>query len=504
MKIMQDVENKMESLKKRIVDIACFNAKNLTILFAIYLLAFCAIVRADYNYADDIMRKYIGYHGWMDWTRWTTTILSNVVHADWDLIDVSPFPQILACLFLAITSLSLIKAFSDSNNISFMNLVASTAVGLCPYFLGCIAFKYDAPYMALSMLVSIIPFLFVNEGKVKYAIVSFFGVLVMITSYQTSSGIYPTMVMFIAVDMYCRKDSLRKIVNFILISAVMYILAIAFFAFVLLQPGETETFPLNSIISGIISRYIYIGGLVLTDFRKLWIFFIGIAIAGYIMSVYFESQNNKIISVFLAFLSVLLGSIFAWNVLLIMSRETVDARNMIGIGPLIAIIFIKLSSSSKATLFKISFIVVNWCWFVYAFAFGNSLKEQQRYTDFRIQILIEDLNLLEYNDNTNKYLAVEGSIGFSPVIDQMNEHYNYLRKLLNYNILGQSTLVYAEGFYLYNYFGLNSEYSYDLQTDFAELELPVVIDNMYETIYSNGTYVYVVLKECDSTKYYQY
>ena len=46
-------------------------------LFGIYLLAFSAIIRANYTYADDIGRTFAGYHGWLDWSRSTTVCLCN-------------------------------------------------------------------------------------------------------------------------------------------------------------------------------------------------------------------------------------------------------------------------------------------------------------------------------------------------------------------------------------------------------------------------------------------
>ena len=492
-KILDYIYKKEKKVSNTINALLQENIKNLTILFSIYLLAFSAIIRADYNYADDVMRKYIGYHGWMDWTRWTTTILSNVMHADWDLIDVSPLPQVVACAFLAIASLCLIKIFNKNDRVSLMNIIASLAVGLCPYFLGCISFKYDAPYMALSMMVSIIPFLYRDKNPKIYYIISAFCMLMMFTSYQTSSGIYPTIVVFIAVDMFCNNAKVKKIINFILVSVMAYTSALVFFALVLLQPGNTATIPLNNIFVEVIKRYIYIYSLVSVDFRKLWIFFIIIAVLGYFFCVYLETNNRKGFSVIFAFMAVLLGSVFAWNVLLIMSRDSFDSRNMLGLGPLIAIIFVKLSYSKKSTLLKLCFIIVNWCWLVYAFAYGNALKEQRRYTDFRIQVLINDLNTIDYESDNLKYLKVTGSIGYSPVIENMNNHYDYIRKLLNYNILGESSFIYGEGFYLYNYFDLGELYTYDFDVDYEELNLPLVIENQYETIYADDNFIYVIL-----------
>ncbi len=51
--------------------------KQFLILLSVYLLAFSAIIRANYSYVDDMGRAYAGYHGWLDWSRWTTEILAT-------------------------------------------------------------------------------------------------------------------------------------------------------------------------------------------------------------------------------------------------------------------------------------------------------------------------------------------------------------------------------------------------------------------------------------------
>lgn len=75
--------------------------KQFLVLLLIYLLAFSAIIRANYSYVDDIGRTFAGYHGWLDWSRWTTEILATFIHAGWHLTDISPLPQILACMIMA-------------------------------------------------------------------------------------------------------------------------------------------------------------------------------------------------------------------------------------------------------------------------------------------------------------------------------------------------------------------------------------------------------------------
>ena len=101
----------------------CLEYKNQFLtLFFFYLIAFSAIMRANYTYADDIGRTFEGYHGWLDWSRWTTELLATFVHANWELTDISPLPQILACGIMAVGGIVLLYIFKDDKKITLWNV----------------------------------------------------------------------------------------------------------------------------------------------------------------------------------------------------------------------------------------------------------------------------------------------------------------------------------------------------------------------------------------------
>lgn len=81
-----------------------FLAKPFIILAFIYCLGIVSIIRANFNYIDDLGRVSDGYRGWMNWSRYISEGLSVLIHTDSRLMDISPLPQILACLILAFAS----------------------------------------------------------------------------------------------------------------------------------------------------------------------------------------------------------------------------------------------------------------------------------------------------------------------------------------------------------------------------------------------------------------
>ena len=137
----------------------------LIIIFLLLLLSISAILKADFKYADDLGRVVNGYRGWGNFSRYLSNLFSIFLHADTYLTDISPLPQIFAIIIMALASIILIHLFSNGKKITFFNIIAVIPLTINPYFLECLSYKYDAPYMAISVLASIIPFLFYKKSK---------------------------------------------------------------------------------------------------------------------------------------------------------------------------------------------------------------------------------------------------------------------------------------------------------------------------------------------------
>lgn len=109
-------------------------AKPFIILAFIYCLGIVSIIRANFNYIDDLGRVSDGYRGWMNWSRYISEGFSVLIHTDSRLMDISPLSQILACLILAFASVILIYVFTEKEQISKWNILAVLPLGLSPYF----------------------------------------------------------------------------------------------------------------------------------------------------------------------------------------------------------------------------------------------------------------------------------------------------------------------------------------------------------------------------------
>ena len=162
--------------------------KPILILFGIYLVGMFAMLRANFNYIDDLGRAITGYAQWSKESRYLSELLSRIVHADMTLFDVSPLPQVLAALILAVTGIIIKKQFSSSEKTSVWQYAALIPLCFFPYYLEAISYKFDAPYIALSVFFSVAPIIYRKNRCYVYFIACMLGTMGMCMTYQASSG----------------------------------------------------------------------------------------------------------------------------------------------------------------------------------------------------------------------------------------------------------------------------------------------------------------------------
>ena len=105
--------------------------------------------------------------------------------------------------------------------------------------------------MALSVLASVLPFLWWGKEQKKFYVASFLCVLVMAMTYQASSGIFVIETFFLAFLDWLRGKSLKKLFHWIIRSGVVYVAALLLFRIALMRtPTEEE---LNYVSVGMLS-----------------------------------------------------------------------------------------------------------------------------------------------------------------------------------------------------------------------------------------------------------
>jgi hypothetical protein len=124
-------------------------------LLLIYLVGISALLRADYLYLDDLGRAMTGMRGWGAGGRPLADFLASVFYLSSRTFDASPLTQLTAIFILALVSVLLLKACRVG--LSPASVLCVTPVGLSPYILENLSFKFDSPYMAAALIFAVLP-----------------------------------------------------------------------------------------------------------------------------------------------------------------------------------------------------------------------------------------------------------------------------------------------------------------------------------------------------------
>lgn len=470
--------------------------KAVLILAGVYLLGISAIIRANFYYIDDMGRALLGYKQFDFFGRYIPQFFSTVLHADSYLTDISPLPQLLAVIILAMAAVTVLYLVTGRREFTAMEYISTIPLCLSPYFLECLSYKYDAPYMALSILASVVPALYHERGDFRYFLSVVAGMLVVCMSYQAASGIFPMFVVLLAFLKWINQVEWKAILRFVLISAGGYLVGMLFFMLFILNP--TDTYVSNSLpaigdfLPSAFSHFKKYYYQVVKDFKAEWLIMIVALGFGFLWACVRESKRNKWLTFLLSGLVMLAFLALAFGVYPFLSKPLYDPRAMFGFGALICFISMPLVTQKGSVAFKVICAVLCWCFFVFGFTYGNALYAQKVYTDYRITAVIHDLDELKIMDETNeKVYQIEGDIGFAPEIEHMPQDHEILKRLVP-NTFGYSSS-YWRRFGFYTYYGLKN-IIWDDDIDLMCYDLPLKKDSIYQTIYANDDYVLIVLK----------
>ena len=471
--------------------------KSIFLLSCMYLLGISAILRANFYYIDDMGRALLGYKQFDFFGRYIPQYFTTILHADPYLTDISPLPQLLAVVILAIAATIVLYLVTGRKEFTAVEYIATIPLCLSPYFLECLSYKYDAPYMALSILVSVAPVLFYRRGDLIYFASVFLGMLMVCMSYQAASGIFPMFVVLLAFRKWLENEQWKPILRFVLISVAGYLAGMLLFAVFILKPSETyvsNTVPsamelLPTAVRNLKQYYYY----VVHDFKVEWLAMVGLLCLGFVFVSVRDSKRSKLLTLVMSDLVLIAFLGMAFGVYPALSKPLYDPRAMYGFGALICFAALPTVAGKRRFLFQAICVMLCWCFFVFGFTYGNALNAQKDYTDYRIASVIHDLDELDILDETkSKVYQIEGDIGFAPEIKNMPQDYDMLNRLVP-NTFGYSSS-YWRGFRFYNYYGLKNMV-WDDDIDLTQYELPLKKNAMYHTIYADEQYVLIELKE---------
>ncbi len=469
------------------------------ILSGVYILAVSAILRANFNYIDDMDRAFAGYRGWGYFGRHLSNILSVVLHTDTYLTDISPLPQLIACVLLAAASVIVLHLITGRDRFTVWEYAAVLPLGLFPYMLECLSFKFDAPYMALSVLVSVAPLLLENTPPYLLGLGSFAGAMAMCASYQTSAGIFPMLTVLLALRRWQKGEDVKSILRFIAAAAVGYCAALVLFMLLLGHPTghtyvDTTIPPIGQLLPNVKDNLRTFFRIFLAQYDKKWLLLSGLLLAGAVWASVRDTVRNRLATLLLTLAAAAVTLLLSFGAYPLLALPLVAPRSMYGIGACLAFWAVSAASAKKVLPAKLICLALAWCFVVFAFTVGNALYDQKTYTEFRIDEAIDSFRQLDpeiFSGDRPLTLQIKGDIGLAPVLRGSVERFPMLGALV------PSTF----GDKIWNSFGFIEYYglpemtliSYDSSIDLTA-HLPLLDETIYHAIYGNDSLVVLELK----------
>ena len=470
--------------------------KPFLILTIIFLIGIYPIIRANYNYIDDIGRVAHGYKGWENFSRYISCFLSNFIHADSYLTDISPLPQIIAIILLSISGLIILHALSKKKTYTPLELISIIPLGLSPYFLECLSYKYDSPYMALSVLASLIPIIFYNKKETKYLITIIISTLIVCMTYQASTGIFPMIVIIISFNNWLEKKNTKDILKKLLTSISGYLIGLIIFKTMIMHPVDTyvsNSIPeLTKLFPTIFNNLTTYFNYIITDFKIEWLILIGFLLLGYIYTSINNSKQNILPSIIFSITTIILMLLLSFGMYTVLETPGFHPRAMYGFGVFITLIGSSIMLRKKEYIQKLVYLLLCWFFFVFSLTYGNSLYIQKEYTTYRTNLVLNDLkNIKAMMDDTTTNIQITGTIGLAPVIKNMPQDYKILNRLIPITFCNSTYMWGISEFE--NYYNIkNINWDNDINT--KKDDLPLIQDTMYHTIKGNERDLLIILK----------
>lgn len=463
----------------------------------VYFIALFALFRANFNYIDDLGRVAQGYRNWINWSRFISEKLSVLINTQKVLTDISPLTQLIAILLIALAGIVIIYTFTEKKTIQPSMVAAIVPLGLSPWFLECFSYKFDSPYMALSVLASVVPFLYWQKNYYRFICLSVVGILVMDTTYQAASGIYIVEALFLCLYKWICGHKAKACGMWLGIAAGGYIIAMIIYRFALMRAAasyvSTESVGAKSLPYLVIHNAVQYLNNIYYDSNNIWIALFLLIATSFIILAVLKTKQNKFMTFSAALVILLVSAVLSYGSYLALAKPLYSPRALYGFGFYVSVIMvISIAMLQRGYFIKMLVMAMAWCMIVLSCTYGNALAEQKRYTDFRVQMVINDLNrVTAYNPKQKYAVQINGNIGKAPAVERMQQKWPSLRRLVP-STFGSDW--YWNQFYFFNYFKLNAD-KWDMKKgDMKEMNLPIIVDSRYHLIQADDKHVMITLR----------
>lgn len=434
----------MEEIKAFWTFIKENKSKVLTLLVAYQILEIY-LGSVNYYYIDDIDRRVTGVTDFArTYARYLSEAGSWLMQGSRHLTDLGLTSFILSGLILTLTSTLAIYLVSETKKMSWITTFASLFIGINPWVMELMSFKYDSPFMMLSILISFLPFLFLNSNRLAFASSVALSIFLMFNSYQGSSGIFIVIILILSLQHFIKTESLLSSIEKLTVGAVGYVIGLAFYVIELsLLPGlagrgrAMETASLSELPMAIFNNW----NAYLVSYReglpRLWKFLILIIVLVFIYQIVVNSKT-KIKALLLTIVTLTVSSIATFGIYLAHADiGLIVGRPRYGYGLAVMLGLITVYTASRLTIglrgntFKL--VIGLLIYYAYSFSLGYVASLDNQKTDFEEQSAILSSHLTQYISEENQLVYINHLFEDSPAFLNAKKNYTMLEKLVPSN-----------------------------------------------------------------------
>ncbi len=421
-------------------------------LLGIYTLGILSIMRANRSYLDDVGRSLYGYADWVASARPLSELFSWFFYFGPTTVDASPFTQILAVAILSLVSLLLLEALRA--RITWTNVLCTIPIGLSPYGLENLSYKFDSPWMAMALLLAVLPCCFMNSGRRIFLVVSALCLFGCASFYQPALGAYLCVAVYVCLtelaSRRCTTCVLRRLLRFLVpfcVGVGIYTLQAPIW-FEASQYSEyvaqhASIPPLMQLPAELLQNLPIYMNLLLKDWSGNGLgLLLGVLVVCFVLHLlarwrhsakghrsWAESSTRLLVMIILlpCFLLCPFGVQF------LLTDPVWAPRTFYGFGILVALVLLSLTAFARGRGFRMfsrtvqALLLVQLL--VFANVYGNLLDAQNQWELSRMSLLASDLNRYIQATGSNQ-VAFVGSMGLSPLAVNPAGKYPLLERLV--------------------------------------------------------------------------
>ncbi len=427
-------------------------SRRYVVLILLYGLGIISIVRANRSYLDDLGRALYGYTDWMPSARPLAEAFSWFFNLGPTTVDASPLTQILAVAILAVVSLLLLRALRART--TWATVLCTVPVGLSPYGLENLSYKFDAPGMALGLLLAVLPCCFAHNSQKRFLLISALCLFASASFYQPALGAYLCITVYVCLTELASRRSpalvLRRFLRFLLpfllgvgvytLQAPLWFYTSQYSTYITQHASIPGPAQMPAELAQNVPHYL---GLLVRDWGcnglglLLGVLFLCFALQLFARLLHSRRPSRPLMSGILRLgLILLLLPCFLlcpFGIQFALSDPVWAPRTFYGFGVMLSLMLLSLHAFAHGRTGRIIESTVRGLMLlqllVFANVYGNLLDAQNQWELSRMSLLASDLN--RYIQATgSSSVAFVGSVGLSPLAVNPAQKYPLLERLV--------------------------------------------------------------------------